>query len=75
MQDIKEEIEIEMREIIQNIKAELVLLKESESENKGLKSGERERIMKMKQKLNTLRNELLQEGMMVDRCKNIKLIH
>jgi len=31
--------------------------------------------MKMKQKLDTLRNELLQEVMMVDRCKNIKLIH
>ena len=75
MQDIKEEIEIEMREIIQNIKEELVLLKESESDNKGLKRGERERIMKMKQKLDTLRNELLQEVMMVDRCKNIKLIH
>jgi len=74
MQEIKEEIENEMRGIIQNIKKELVLLKENESENKGLKNLEKERIALMKHKLDTLRNDLLQEVMLVDRCKNIQLI-
>ena len=43
-------------------------------ENKGLKQAEHDRITKMKDKLNTLRNELLQEVMLAERCKNIKLV-
>ena len=74
MQETKEEIEQQMRGIIDQIKKELELLREKELESKGVKNAEKERIALMKNKLDTLRNELLQEVMMVDRCKNIELI-
>ena len=75
MQEIKEEIENEIRGLIENIKKEITELKESEEKNKELGKVEKMKVAKMKEKLDTLRNELLQEVMIVERCKHIKLIN
>jgi hypothetical protein len=73
MQEIKTEVENEINETVALIKSELEKLKQNEQENKGLKQAEKDRVMQMKEKLETLKNDLLQEVMLVERCKNIKL--
>jgi len=75
MKEIKEENEENMREIIENIKIELDLLKKSEGANKALKQEEKERIKSMKEELDKVRDKLLQEVMIVKRCKHIQLIN
>ena len=67
-------IEAEVHDTVKNIKEEIEQLKTTQQENKGLKQAEQERITKIKERLNTLRNELLQEVMLAERCKNIKLV-
>ena len=67
-------VEAEVYDTVKNIKEEIERLKTTQLENKGLKQAEHDRITKMKDKLNTLRNELLQEVMLAERCKNIKLV-
>jgi DNA repair exonuclease SbcCD ATPase subunit len=68
------EVETTVEETIENIKVELERLKKSQSDNKGLKEADKERVKRAKEKLETLRKELLQEVMLAERCKNIKLI-
>ena len=67
-------VEAEVYDTVKNIKEEIERLKTTQLENKGLKQAEHDRITKMKDKLNTLRNELLQEVMLAERCKNIKFV-
>ncbi len=74
MQEIKNEVEAEIRGTVENIKVEIERLKKSQEENKGLKANEKEHIKQMKERLETLRKDLLQEVMLSERCKNIKLI-
>jgi DNA repair ATPase RecN len=74
VEDIKKEVEAEIHDIVENIKTELERLKKSQADNKGLKAGEKEHIKQMKERLETLRKELLQEVMLSERCKNIKLL-
>ena len=73
MAESKAEVESEVNSIVENIKVELERLKKSQSENKGLKQAEKDRLGQMKERLETLRNDLLQEVMLVKRCKNITL--
>ena len=68
------EVETTVEGTIENIKVELERLKKSQSDNKGLKEADKERIKRAKEKLETLRKELLQEVMLAERCKNIKLV-
>jgi hypothetical protein len=74
MKDIKEGIERETQETLQSIKREIAELKTLEEKNKGLKTQEKQRVTELKKQLETLRNTLLQEVMLVERCKNIKLV-
>jgi hypothetical protein len=74
MQEIKSEVESEISETITLIKSELEKLKKSEEENKGLKQAERDRVTKIKERLETLRKDLLQEVMLAERCKYTKFI-
>ena len=74
MQEIKEEVEAEINATVENIKVEIERLKKSQEENKGLKASEKEHIKEMKERLETLRKDLLQEVMLAERCKNIKLV-
>ncbi len=74
MKEIKEEVEAEIHNTVENIKVEIERLKMSQEENKGLKASEKERIKEMKERLETLRKDLLQEVMLAERCKNIKLV-
>jgi len=74
VEDIKAEVEAEIHDTVENIKTELERLKKSQADNKGLKAGEKEHIKQMKERLETLRKELLQEVMLSERCKNIKLL-
>jgi hypothetical protein len=74
MLEQKEVVEAEIHDTIESIKLELENLKKSQGDNKGLKEAERERIKYMKERLETLRKDLLQEVMLSERCKNIKLI-
>ena len=60
----------EFRAAIETLKSELEALKAGQ----GVKKDERLRIKEMKERLETLRKDLLQEVMLVERCKNIKLI-
>jgi hypothetical protein len=64
---------VDINETVATIKEELDRLKRRQEDNKGLKQADQKRIKQMKEKLETLRNELLQEVMLVERCKNIKL--
>ena len=73
MQEIKLEVESEINETVALIKSELEKLKQNEQENKGLKQAERGRVAQMKERLETLRKDLLQEVMLAERCKNIKM--
>jgi hypothetical protein len=73
MQEIKFEVESEINETVALIKSELEKLKQNEQENKGLKQAERGRVAQMKERLETLRKDLLQEVMLAERCKNIKM--
>ena len=68
------EVETEINATVALIKTELDKLKASQAENKGLKEADKERIKNIKERLETLRKELLQEVMMVERCKNIRLV-
>jgi len=68
------EIDEEMRETIETLKNELESLKASQADRKGLKQDEKKRVKEMKERLETLRKDLLQEVMLVERCKNIKLV-
>ena len=72
--DIKAEVEAEIHDTVENIKTELERLKKSQADNKGLKVGEKAHVKQMKERLETLRKELLQEVMLSERCKNIKLL-
>jgi hypothetical protein len=74
MAEIQNEVQVEINDTVSIIKEELERLKERQEQNKGLKQAEQERVKQMKEKLETLRNELLQEVMLVERCKNIKLL-
>jgi chromosome segregation ATPase len=74
MAEIQNEVQVEINETVAIIKEELERLKERQEQNKGLKQAEQERVKQMKEKLETLRNELLQEVMLVERCKNIKYV-
>ena len=74
MAEIQNEVQVEINDTVSIIKEELERLKERQEQNKGLKQAEQERVKQMKEKLETLRNELLQEVMLVERCKNIKLV-
>ena len=74
MKKIKEGIELESEQTLQSIKREIEVLKELEKRNKGLKAQEKQRVTELKKQLETLRNTLLQEVMMVERCKNIRLV-
>jgi hypothetical protein len=74
MAESKAVVEGEIRDTVETIKTELARLKEGQMENKGLKEADRKRVALMKEKLETLRKDLLQEVMLVERCKNIKLV-
>ena len=74
MKQIKEGIEKESEQTIQSIKREIEILKELEKNNKGLKEQEKQRVKDLKNQLNTLRDTLLQEVMLVERCKNVKMV-
>ena len=74
MKEIKEEIEIKSQNTIESIKREIEILKDLEKENKGLKAQEKQRVKELKKQLDTLRDTLLQEVMLVERCKNIKMV-
>ena len=74
MAEIQNEVQAEINDTVAIIKEELERLKQRQEENKGLKEAEQKRVKQMKEKLETLRNELLQEVMLVERCKNIKYI-
>jgi hypothetical protein len=73
MAEIQNEVQVEINETVVTIKEELERLKRRQEDNKGLKQADQKRIKQMKEKLETLRKELLQEVMLVERCKNIKL--
>jgi copper homeostasis protein CutC len=74
MAEIQNEVQVEISHTVATIKEELERLKQRQEENKGLKQADQARIKKMKEKLETLKKELLQEVMLVERCKNIKLV-
>ena len=74
MAEIQNEVQVEINDTVSIIKEELERLKERQEQNKGLKQAEQERVKQIKEKLETLRNELLQEVMLVERCKNIKYV-
>jgi hypothetical protein len=74
MQISRAEVETEINATVVLIKTELEKLKASQAENKGLKEADKERLRKVKERLETLRKELLQEVMLVERCKNIRLV-
>jgi hypothetical protein len=74
MKQIKEGIERETAETLQSIKRDIELLKELEKNNKGLRIQEKQRVKELKKQLDRLRDRLLQEVMMVERCKNIRLV-
>ena len=74
MKDSEDEIEAEIHDTVETIKTELENLKQKKAENKGLKAGEKDRVTALKERLETLRNELLQEVMLKERCKSIKLV-
>ena len=74
MKEIKEEIERKSQNTIESIKREIEILKDLEKENKGLKAQEKQRVKELKKQLDTLRDTLLQEVMLVERCKNIKMV-
>ena len=74
MKQIKEGVERETAQTLQSIKGDIELLKELEKNNKGLKVQEKQRVKELKKQLDRLRDTLLQEVMMVERCKNIRLV-
>ena len=74
MEEIQNEVQVEINETVAIIKEELERLKQRQEDNKGLKQADQVRVKQMKEKLEKLRNELLQEVMLVERCKNIKLV-
>jgi len=75
MEESKNAVEAEINETVSIIRTELERLKESEKQNKGLKEAEKARVAKMKERLETLRKELLQEVMLAERCKSITLAY
>lgn len=74
MKQIKEGVERETAQTLQSIKGDIELLKELEKNNKGLKVQEKQRVKELKKQIDRLRDRLLQEVMMVERCKNIRLV-
>jgi hypothetical protein len=74
MQISRAEVETEISATVDLIKTELEKLKASQAENNGLKEADKERLRRVKERLETLRKELLQEVMLVERCKNIRLV-
>jgi hypothetical protein len=74
MQISRAEVETEINATVDLIKTELEKLKASQAENNGLKEADKERLRIVKERLETLRKELLQEVMLVERCKNIRLV-
>ena len=72
--EIKEATENESKEKIEKIKNEIDKFKDLERKNKDLNVKEKERVKELKKQLDTLSKSLLQEVMMIERCKNIKLV-
>lgn len=74
IKEIEKGLENESKEKIENIKNEIDKFKELERKNKELNVREKERMKELKKQLDTLSKSLLQEVMMIERCKNIKLV-
>ena len=72
--EITKAVENESKEKIEKIKNEIDKFKDLERKNKELNVKEKERVKELKQQLDTLSKSLLQEVMMIERCKNIKLV-
>ena len=63
-----------IEELIETIQEEIANLEKVQSEQPGIKKKDKAQIAQMKEKLDTLRNELLQEVMLKERCKSLKFI-
>ena len=73
MNKAKQEIEDEVKKTVEAIKAELAELTQSETTTKETGKAQREKVKNMKEKIKELRESLLQEVMLVEKCKHLKL--
>ena len=73
MNDAKQEIEDEVKKTVEAIKAELAELTQSETTTKETGKAQKQKLKNMKEKIKELRESLLQEVMLVEKCKHLKL--
>jgi uncharacterized protein YydD (DUF2326 family) len=73
MEETKREIEAEIKETVDTIKAEIAELTQTELTGKTESKAQQLRLKQMKAKITALRESLLQEVMLVEKCKHLKL--
>ena len=74
MNKAKQEIEDEVKATVDAIKAELAELTQSETTTKETGKAQRQKVKNMKDKIKELRESLLQEVMLVEKCKHLQLV-
>ena len=74
MNKAKQEIEDEVKATVDAIKAELAELTQSETTTKETGKAQRQKVKNMKDKIKALRESLLQEVMLVEKCKHLQLV-
>jgi hypothetical protein len=73
MNKAKQEIEDEVKQTVEAIKAELAELTQSETTTKETGKAQKQKLKNMKEKIKELRESLLQEVMLVEKCKHLQL--
>ena len=73
MEETKRELEAKIKETVDNIKAEIAELSQTELTGKTESKAQQLRLKQMKAKITALRESLLQEVMLVEKCKHLKL--